>query len=53
MSDEGGPGTVTVASRLSGFMRGGGVLIPLITAFLAFLVGGVVVALAGANPIDT
>jgi len=46
-------GTVTVASRLSGFMRGGGVMVPVITALFAFLVGGVVVALAGANPIDT
>jgi simple sugar transport system permease protein len=48
-----GQGTVTVASRLSGFMRGGGVLVPIITAVFAFLVGGVVVALAGGNPIDT
>jgi simple sugar transport system permease protein len=53
MSDEGGPGTITVASRLSGYLRGGGVLIPLITAFIAFLIGGLVVAAAGANPIDT
>jgi simple sugar transport system permease protein len=53
VSAEGGPGTITVASRLSGFMRGGGVFIPLITAFLAFLVGGLVVAATGANPIDT
>ena len=53
MSAEGGPGTITVASRLSGFMRGGGLLFPLITAFLAFLVGGLVVAATGANPIDT
>jgi general nucleoside transport system permease protein len=53
VSDAGGPGTITVASRLSGFMRGGGVFLPLVTAFLAFLVGGVVVAAAGANPIDT
>jgi general nucleoside transport system permease protein len=53
VSDEGGPGTITVASRLSGFMRGGGFLTPLITAFIAFLVGGLVVAAAGANPIDT
>ena len=53
MSDAGGPGTITVASRLSGFMRGGGLLIPLITALIAFLVGGVVVAAAGGNPLDT
>jgi ABC-type uncharacterized transport system permease subunit len=53
LSEAGGPGTITVASRLSGFMRGGGLLIPLITALIAFLVGGVVVAAAGGNPLDT
>jgi general nucleoside transport system permease protein len=53
VSDEGGPGTITVASRLSGYLRGGGVLIPFVTALIAFLVGGVVVLAAGANPIDT
>jgi general nucleoside transport system permease protein len=53
VSTDAGPGTITVASRLSGYLRGGGVLVPLITAVLAFLVGGVVVLAAGANPIDT
>jgi general nucleoside transport system permease protein len=53
MIDEGGPGTVTVASRLSGFMRGGGVLVPIVTALLAFFVGGVFIAATGANPFDT
>jgi general nucleoside transport system permease protein len=53
VSDEGGPGTITVASRLSGYLRGGGVLIPFVTALIAFLVGGLVVLAAGANPIDT
>ena len=41
---EGGPGTITVASRLSGYLRGGGILVPLVTALLAFFVGGLVVA---------
>jgi len=53
VSDEGGAGTITVASRLSGYLRGGGVFVPLVTALLAFLVGGLVVAAGGANPIDT
>jgi general nucleoside transport system permease protein len=53
MSDEGGPGTITVASRLSGYLRGGGVLVPIITAFFAFFVGGVFIAATGANPFDT
>jgi simple sugar transport system permease protein len=46
-------GTVTVASRLSGYLRGGGVVAPIITALLAFVVGGLVVLATGANPIDT
>jgi ABC-type uncharacterized transport system permease subunit len=53
VSVEEGPGTVTVASRLSGFMRGGGVLVPIITALFAFFVGGLVVLATGSNPIDT
>jgi hypothetical protein len=48
-----GQGTITVASRLSGYLRGGGVLVPVITALLAFFVGGLVVLAAGGNPIDT
>ena len=51
--DEGGQAPVTVASRLSGYIRGGGIIVPVITALFAFFVGGIVVALAGANPIDT
>ena len=43
----------TVASRLSGYLRGGGIITPLLTALLAFLVGGLVVALTGANPFAT
>ena len=34
-------------------MRGGGIIVPVITALFAFFVGGIVIALAGANPIDT
>jgi general nucleoside transport system permease protein len=48
-----GQGTQTVASRLSGFIAGGGVLVPVLTAVLAFLVGGIVVALSGSNPLTT
>ena len=48
-----GPGTITVASRLSGYLRGGGVVTPVATALLAFVIGGIVVALTGANPIST
>src|SRR5215213_227393 len=52
-AEPGAPGTVTVASRLSGFMRGGGITVPIVTALMAFFVGGLVVLATGANPIDT
>jgi simple sugar transport system permease protein len=48
-----GTGTVTVASRLGGFMRGGGILVPLLTALIAFAAGGLVVLATGSNPLDT
>jgi ABC-type uncharacterized transport system permease subunit len=52
VADE-GPGTVTVASRLSGYLRGGGIMIPLVTALLAFFVAGLFILSTGANPIET
>jgi len=48
---EGAP--LTVAGRLSGYLRGGGIITPLLTALLAFLVGGLVVLATGKDPIDT
>jgi simple sugar transport system permease protein len=48
---EGAP--ITVAGRLSGYLRGGGIITPLLTALLAFVVGGLVVALTGKDPIET
>jgi general nucleoside transport system permease protein len=48
-----GAGPQTVASLMSGYLRGGGLLVPLITALVAFFVGGLVIAATGANPIDT
>jgi general nucleoside transport system permease protein len=44
---------VTVAGRLSGYLRGGGIITPVFTALLAFLVGGLVVLLTGKDPIAT
>ncbi len=46
-------GSVTVANRLGGFMRRGGILVPLVTALIAFLAGGLVVLATGRNPIST
>ncbi|MGH2970347.1 MAG: ABC transporter permease, partial [Solirubrobacteraceae bacterium] len=44
---------ITVAGRLSGYLRGGGIITPFLTALLAFIVGGLVVALTGKDPIAT
>jgi ABC-type uncharacterized transport system permease subunit len=52
VAGEGGPGTVTVASRLSGYLRGGGIVVPLVTALLAFFVAGLFILATGANPLD-
>jgi ABC-type uncharacterized transport system permease subunit len=49
------PGTapVTVAGRLSTYLRGGGIITPLITVLIAFAIGGLVVLATGHNPIST
>ena len=51
MSEGEGEGTHTVASQLSGYLRGGGIITPLATALIAFFIGGLVVAVTGSNPI--
>jgi ABC-type uncharacterized transport system permease subunit len=43
----------TPAARLAAYVRGGGLIVPLITVLIAFLVGGFVVLLAGKDPIAT
>jgi simple sugar transport system permease protein len=48
-----GEGTHSVASQLSGYLRAGGIITPLLTALIAFFIGGLVVALTGANPFTT
>ncbi len=44
---------VTPASRLAGYLRGGGVIVPLLTMLLAFFVGGLVMLVTGKDPIAT
>src|ERR1044072_8185674 len=46
-------GTVTVATRLSTYLRGGGIIAPFITLLFAFLIGGLVVLITGHDPIAT
>jgi general nucleoside transport system permease protein len=43
----------TPAARLAAYVRGGGVVVPLLTVLLAFLVGGLVVLITGNDPIAT
>jgi general nucleoside transport system permease protein len=52
LEQEGGAPT-TVAGRMQSYLGAGGVITPLITVLVAFLVGGLVVALTGRNPIST
>ncbi|MEA2311589.1 MAG: ral nucleoside transport system permease protein, partial [Solirubrobacteraceae bacterium] len=49
----GGEAPATVAGRLSGYLRAGGIVTPLLTALLAFVVGGLVVAATGKDPLTT
>src|SRR3954454_10986485 len=46
-------GAPTVAERFALAQRAGGVLGPLLTAVVAFFVGGLVVLASGANPLST
>jgi ABC-type uncharacterized transport system permease subunit len=43
----------TVAGRLSTYLRGGGIITPLITVLFAFFVAALVVLFTGGNPIET
>ena len=44
---------LTVASKLSGYIRAGGIITPLLTALIAFFFGGLVIALTGSSPFST
>jgi general nucleoside transport system permease protein len=44
---------VTVAGRLSNYLRGGGIITPLVTVIFAFFIGGLVVLATGGNPFET
>jgi simple sugar transport system permease protein len=50
---DGTPAAQTPASRLAAYIRGGGVIVPLLTALLAFVIGGLVVLITGHDPIAT
>src|SRR5947208_9331173 len=42
---------LTPAARLAGYMRGGGIVVPLLTVVFAFLLAGLVVLITGHNPL--
>jgi ABC-type uncharacterized transport system permease subunit len=43
----------TPASRLAAYVRGGGVIVPILTALLAFIAAGLVMVVTGSDPIAT
>jgi general nucleoside transport system permease protein len=43
----------TPAARLAAYVRGGGVIVPLLTTLLAFIAGGLVMLVTGKDPIAT
>jgi general nucleoside transport system permease protein len=49
----GGDYAPSVAERLAFYQRAGGVVTPLLTALLAFMIGGIVVLATGHNPLRT
>jgi general nucleoside transport system permease protein len=55
LSGEEGPeaAAITPAARLAAYMQGGGIFVPILTALLAFLVGGLVILITGHNPFST
>jgi simple sugar transport system permease protein len=50
---EGLAASLSTPARLSAYVRRGGVVVPILTAVIAFLVGGLVVLVTGHNPFST
>jgi general nucleoside transport system permease protein len=55
LAGEAGPeaAAVTPAARLAAYVQAGGVIVPVLTAVLAFLIGGLVILVTGHNPFST
>src|ERR1700761_2607661 len=45
--------SLTSPARLTAYLRRGGVIVPILTTLIAFLVGGIVVLLTGHDPLST
>ena len=44
---------VTPAARLAAYVQGGGIIVPVLTAALAFFIAGLVILVTGHNPLST
>jgi simple sugar transport system permease protein len=53
IGDDSAAAAATPASRLAGYLRGGGIIVPLLTTLIAFLAGGLVMLVTGSDPIAT
>jgi general nucleoside transport system permease protein len=55
LAGEAGPevAQLTPAARLAAYVRAGGIVVPVLTALLAFFIGGLVILITGHNPIST
>jgi simple sugar transport system permease protein len=55
LAGEEGPeaAALTPAARLAAYVQGGGVIVPVLTALLAFFIGGLVIFVTGHNPFST
>ncbi|HEV8151482.1 MAG TPA: ABC transporter permease [Solirubrobacteraceae bacterium] len=55
LAGEDGPeaAATTPAARLADYVRGGGVIVPLLTVLMAFLAGGLVLVVTGHDPLST
>jgi general nucleoside transport system permease protein len=51
--EEGASASLTTPARLGAYVRRGGVIVPILTTLIAFIVGGFVVLLTGHNPLST
>jgi simple sugar transport system permease protein len=51
--DESAAVAATPAARLAAYVRGGGVIVPVLTAVLAFLIAGLVMLITGHDPLAT
>jgi general nucleoside transport system permease protein len=55
LAGEEGPeaAATTPAARLAAYVQGGGIFVPVLTALLAFFIGGLVILVTGHNPLST